>query len=243
MHSLNLFAAHAWASATSRFRSLASAWLAMAVLVFTTGQARAAGPVLSDANLFAALNLDYPGLEVVKANVAAGDLAAAKASLATYLQRRTNVAWWWDPHAVTTNVGYNQTSADQMVSGYVFYSGIGYTFPGGDIDWFYNVTKDPGNSYPDNNEWQWQLNRMGEWRNLGDTYWGTSNENYAVAWVRQLRNWLTSCPVPTTKQNVTPSAWRTIESGVRMGGNWHDAYHRFLHSPSFTDQDVCDYLK
>ncbi len=58
-----------------------------------------------------------------------------------------------------------------------------------------------------------------------------------------LRDWLTSCPAPTTEQNVAPSAWRTIESGIRMGGNWHNAYHRFLHSPSFTDQDVCDYLK
>ncbi len=164
MHSLNLFAAHA----------LASAWLAAAVLFFTAGPARAVGPVLSDANLFAALNLDYPGLAAVKANVNAGNLPAAKVSLAAYLRQRTNVTWWWNPHAVTTSVGYNQTSADQWVSGYVFYSGVGHTFPGGNIDWFYNVTKDPGNSYPDNNEWQWQLNRFGEWGNLGATYWGTS---------------------------------------------------------------------
>ncbi len=243
MHSLNLFAAHAWALASARFRSMGSAWLAVAALVLITVQSRAAGPVLSDANLFAALNLDYPGMEVVKTNVTAGNYAAAKASLATYLRSRTNVTWYWDPHTLTTNVGYNQTSADQYVGGYVFYSGVGHTFPGGNIDWFYNVTKDPGNSYPDNNEWQWQLNRFGEWGNLGATYWGTSNESYAVAWVGQLRDWLTSCPVPTTEQNVAPSAWRTIESGLRMGGNWHNAYHRFLHSPSFTDQDVCDYLK
>ena len=117
-----------------------------------------------------------------------------------------------------------------------------YIFTNADIDWFYNVTKDTNNVYDDNNEWQWQLNRMNFWPNLANAYWGLSNETYAIFWVRQFRDWITSCPVPSSQQNGSGSCWRTIEGGLRMS-SWPNSYHRFLLSPSFTDQDVVDYLK
>ncbi len=214
-----------------------------ALALALTLSAQAAGPLLSDSNLFAALDLTYPGLELVRTNVAQTNYTAAKANLAAYLRARTNVTWTFDPHAVTTNVSYSKSSADQTTNGYVNVVSIPYTFPGGDIDWFYNITKDTNYSYAPNNEWQWQLNRMSFWPNLGNTWWGTGNDAYAAAWVRQLRDWLGSCPAPASKQNGADSCWRTIECGIRMGGSWPDTYHRCLLSPSFTDVDVCDYLK
>ena len=209
-------------------------------LAFST---HASGPLLSDSNLFAALDLTYPGLELVRTNVAQTNYPAAKANLAAYLRARTNVTWTFDPHAVTTNVSYSKSSADQTTNGHVIVGSIPYTFPGGDIDWFYNITKDTNYSYASDNEWQWQLNRMQFWPNLGSTYWGAGNDAYTAAWVRQLRDWLGSCPVPSSQQNGAGSCWRTIECGIRMGGPWPDTYHRFLLSPSFTDPDVCDHLK
>ena len=43
--------------------------------------------------LFQLLDLDYPGLEKVKAAEKAGDRAAAKAALVDYYRQRTNVKW------------------------------------------------------------------------------------------------------------------------------------------------------
>lgn len=213
-------------------------WVATSCFIAIAAQA---GPTLSDSNLFAALDLNLPELAAVKASVSATNYPAAKTNLAIYLRGRTNVVWTFDPHFPSNTVSYSKASADQTTNANVTISGIPYTFAGADIDWFYNVTKDPTNSYADNNEWQWQLNRMNFWPNLGSTYWGTSNEDYAACWVRQFRDWNTSCPVPTTSQNVAGSCWRTIESGLRMGGNWPNTYFRFLLAPSFTDTDVCDY--
>jgi autotransporter-associated beta strand protein len=202
-----------------------------------------AGPVMTDSNLFAALNLNYPGLDLVRTNVAQTNYTAAKTNLATYLRARTNVTWFFDPHAITNAVPFSQSAADQTTNAYINSIGIGYTFTNGVINWYYNVTKDTNYPYADNNEWQWQINRMSFWPNLGSTWWGNGNDVYTKHWVNQLQSWLTACPVPASVQNGSGSCWRTIESGIRMNSNWPNTYHRFLLSPSFTDQDVCDYLK
>jgi hypothetical protein len=204
----------------------------------------ATGPLLSDTNLFAALNLDYPGLAQVKANVALGDYPGARTNLAAYLRGRTNVTWFFSPHAVTNAVSYNKSQSDAAATGTITQVGIPYTFPGGNIDWFFNVTTNPANGYAPNNEWLWQLNRMTWWPNFGQTYWGRSrDEYYAQAWVSQLRDWVAECPAQSSRQNVAGSTWRTIETGLRMSTYWPDTYHRFLESPSFTDDDVVLYLK
>lgn len=220
-------------------RAVALAW------VLAAGLARAAtGPLLSDTNLFAALNLDYPGLAQVKDAVAQSNYPAALISLADYLRGRTNVTWFFNPHAVTNAISYNKAQADAAVTGTVTVVSIPYTFPGGDIDWFFNVTTNPANGYAPNNEWQWQLNRMTWWPNLGQTYWGRSREEtYAQAWVSELRDWISDCPAQSSLKNVAGSTWRTIETGLRLSTYWPDSYHRFLESPSFTDADVTLYLK
>ena len=218
--------------------------MALVVLYAVCATHAATGPLLSDTNLFAALNLDYPGMAQVKANVAQSDYPAALTNLAVYLRGRTNVTWFFNPHAVTNAVSYNKTQADATATGTETSVSIPYTFPGGNIDWFFNVTTNPANGYALDNEWQWQLNRMMWWPNLGQTYWGRSrDETYAQAWVGQLRDWITDCPAQSSLKNVAGSTWRTIETGLRMSTYWPDTYHRFLESPSFTDADVTLYMK
>ena len=77
-------------------------------------------PTLSDTQLFSALNLDYPGLETVKALAQAGDFTAAKTALATYLRSRTNVNWYYDWHHPTTDVSYDQADRQHQHRGHVF---------------------------------------------------------------------------------------------------------------------------
>ena len=192
--------------------------------------------------LFQLLDLDYPGLEEVHAAVKKNDPESAKRLLADYLRNRTSVPWRFDPHHIDRDIRYSKEAADQTVSGKMRVISIWHTFPNGDVDWFYNPTIEK-DDLPVNNEWQWQLGRMGYWRTLGSAYWGTGDEIYARTFVKHLRSWVQQCPRPEDSGNYAGSPWRTIECGIRMGGSWPDAYHRFLHSPSFTDADILLYLK
>ena len=54
------------------------------------------GQVLTDAQFFNVLNLDYQGLEQVKANVRNNNLAKAKKEYVKYLKNRTEPRWYVD---------------------------------------------------------------------------------------------------------------------------------------------------
>ncbi len=190
-------------------------------------------PTLSDTQLFSALNLDYPGLESVKSLFTAGNIPAAKSALATYLRNRTNVNWTFDWRNPTTNISFDQATADTQIAG--TFSLLGYTqsFPNGDVDWLYSPALTA--------QWVSLMNRMNFWPNFGTTYWGTGNESYTIAWARQLRSWITQCPAPATSQGIlTP--WATIQAAERMR-TWPDTFLRFIRSPSLTDENVVLYLK
>ncbi len=191
-------------------------------------------PTLSDSQLFSALNLNYPGLEAVKSLAQAGDYTAAKTALAGYLRTRTNVNWYFDWRHPTSAVSYNKASADNTVAGIFSFGGYNYTFPGGAIDWMYtpNATS----------QWTSLMNRMNFWTDVGATYWGTGDEAYAQAWVRQFRSWVTQCPLPAGAQSIL-APWATIQAAERMAHTWPDAFFRCVLSPSVTDDDLVIFFK
>jgi len=93
-----------------------------------------------------------------------------------------------------------------------------------------------------NDEWQWQLNRMSFWSDLATAYRATGDERYANAFVQELRTWIEQCPVPARTENVSGSAWRTIEAGIRPGGAWMDAFYAFRNSPAMGDDDLLAFV-
>ncbi len=198
---------------------------------------------VSDTELFASLDYSLPALAPVKKAVDAGNIPGAKKALADYLRARTSVPWNVSPKvADRSTIRWDKNKAEDAVNAKVQVVTIWHTFPEGNVDWFYSATG--GNTgLPANNEWQWQLNRMAWWGDLGYAYQATGDERYAKAWVSQLKDWSTDCAPPATAKNTVNSAWRTIECGIRMGGVWPASYQRFLLSPSFTDDDVATYLK
>ena len=56
------------------------------------------GQVLTDAQFFNVLNLDYPGVEKVKSCVSRKDYAAAKKAFVSHLKTRTSPKWYIDWH-------------------------------------------------------------------------------------------------------------------------------------------------
>ena len=201
-----------------------------------------AGPVTSDGELLRAINLDFPGLSAVQNSAKTGDTTGALKAFCSYLRSRTSVQWSFDPHKINRNTPYNKALADTTVKGFVTVVGSGYQFPNGVINWFFNAT-DASSQLVDDNEWQWQLNRMSFWLELGKAYWATGDEKYAQAFVSQLRSWSSQCNKPSTISNGQNSAWRTIECGIRLLYNWPNTMLRMIHSPSFTDGDLIRYLK
>ncbi|MCE0499197.1 MAG: heparinase II/III family protein [Methylacidiphilales bacterium] len=193
--------------------------------------------------LFDALDLSGDALQPVRDAVAKGDYAAAEHALAQYYRNRTSVPWTFDPRHPQRDVAFKDPIAEDAVNGKVVGGlvPLPHTFPGNKIDWLYNETLvAPG--APHNFEWQWQLCRMDFWNHLGAAYRATGDEKYARAWVQQFRSFVAQNPVPDHVENSAPSAWRTIECGIRMSGSWPNAFYSFLLSPEFTDEDLALYL-
>lgn len=186
--------------------------------------------------------LDLDGVVKVKVALEKKDQEGAVRAWASYLRHRTHAPWGDGLRVPKLEVAHIVERADRIVMGEVEQQAIDHTFEGGDIDWFYNPTQ-VRDDLAVNNEWQWQLNRMGFWEVLGSAYLATGDEVYAETWVKHLRGWAAQCPRPEDHGNYAHSCWRTIESGIRMAGSWPKAFCCFLQSTSFTDEDVVLYVK
>ena len=187
--------------------------------------------------------LDLDRVPEVKRALDGGDDGAAVRAWAKHLRERAHAPWV--KHLRLPELGEVEGIAergDKVVRGEIEQQAIDYVFEHGDIDWFYNPTR-VRDDLAVNNEWQWQLNRMGFWVTLGEAYVATGDEVYAQTWVKHLRSWAEQCPRPDDSGNYAESSWRTIESGIRMAGSWPRAFQYFLQSPSFTDEDVVLYVQ
>jgi hypothetical protein len=107
-----------------------------------------------------------------------------------------------------------------------------------EVDWFANPTF---NQYK---EWTWQLSRHPDWAILGQRYHETGDERYAEGFVKLFLSWVQQTAVePLDAPSNATKAWRTIETGIRMGGPWQWALHYFYNSPHFTDEVLATWYK
>ena len=195
------------------------------------------GTRLTDAQLFDAFDLTHQGLEKVKSSVESGDLSAARRELAYYLRGRKGKFWRFDPHKPDRNIPYNKQTVEDIVKGTGYYRAFSYRLPNGEIDW----SKHEQWTTPRSRAF---VPRMYWWTELGKAYWATGDERYAKAWVEQLRSWIRQYPAPVDPKNhFVNFYWTTLVTGIRLRSSWTDPYNYFLHSPSFTDDDIILYLK
>jgi len=204
----------------------------------------AAATAQRETEVLNALDLSRPELSAVAAAWKKKDLDGAVKALAAYLRARDTVHWGTAPSGrAGVSMQHLKTIADDALVGKLQggQTPYFYTFANADIDWHYNATFHmPG--VPPDNEWQWQLNRMGVWGALGSVYQATHEESYAKAFDREMLSWVAQCPVPDHAANEPGSAWRTIEAGIRMGGSWPQAFFAFRRSPSVSDSDLVVFL-
>lgn len=134
--------------------------------------------------VFSLLNLDYPGLEKVKALHQEGKNEDAAKALLDYYRARTNVKTP-DINLKKITIGKEEQKWADDALQHTFFVHKGYQPSynyGEDINWQYWPVKD--------NELRWQLHRHKWFTPMGKAYRVSGDEKYAKEWAHQYIDWI-----------------------------------------------------
>ena len=217
----------------------------------TTRAEPVVGQLMTDAELFANLNLDLPALADVRRAVSAGDLVAAKKALAANFRSRKSPVWtvdWRQPEFLTSKRKLNADPRVEKVMQHKFdfTKGpklVGTLDFGPKIDWTANPTEGEAKTHL----WNESLNRHFHFRLLADSYWRTGQEKYAKEIADEIMDWIASNPpVQGVNGNGMKNgceAWQTLTTSIRLHDVWPNAIYRCLNSQAFTDEVICAIYK
>ncbi|MCI9845986.1 heparin-sulfate lyase HepC [Flavobacterium pectinovorum] len=188
---------------------------------------------------FAAINLDYPGLEKVNKLYSEAKYNEAARELLNYYRNRKSIKHPDFNSGDETrfrgkDIGKaNQEKADNALE-HKFKPQKGYGFfdYGKDINWEYWPVKD--------NEVRWQLHRLTWWLPMGMAYRSSADEKYAKEWVFQFRDWEKKNYLGKSPESDN-SAWRPLEASERLQ-MLPGTFNLFLVSPNFTPAFLMEFL-
>ena len=182
-------------------------------------------PPLTDRELFQKINLDYPGLEKVSESFQKMDIPAAKHQLADYYRNRSGKHFWFEAQQPGKGDDDWQKLVDSTRTLVEKTDGYGVQlWENGIFDW--------NKANLRNKE------RMYFFGSIGKAYAASGNERIAKAWADIMRSFVCVCP-----RSEGGSMWASMHVGIRMRSGWPEAFHCFIKSPSFTDEDVILFLK
>jgi len=201
--------------------------------------------------VFGLINLDYPGLETVKALHAEGKDAEAAEALLTYYKNRKGIRTPEIKDVKKVKINKEQQKwADEALQ-HTFFSHKGYqpSFNyGEDIDWRYWPVKD--------NELRWQLHRHKWFAPMGRAYRVSGDEKYAIEWTKQYIDWIRKNPyvkISKAEYEITDDsqlkadaenaryAWRPLEVSHRLQDQ-PVQFQLFIDSPAFTAEFLTEFL-
>jgi hypothetical protein len=207
----------------------------------------AQGPVATDEQALAELNLDAPGMQKVKAAAQGSDMTAIQAAYLDYRRTACPAKWKVMPSdEPATATEQTDVPGDEICAHYIRKFQYDFPFPGADMgkdfNWTYNPLPKTDPAYTV--EWtDCAISRTGFWEKLGEAYWKTHNEKYAIEWVAQLEDFVAKNPLNHDAVNGAPSMWRTLDAAGRVGGSWPNTYYHMLNSPSFDAKAQWIYLR
>jgi hypothetical protein len=195
--------------------------------------------------LISSLNLDYPGMDKVKAAAQRGDLAGVEAAYLDFRRTRSTAKFTVMPSDRPANaVESSDPAGDSVVRHQIKTAERASSLPpvdmGRDFDWTYNPVPKSDPTHSD--EWTYAVDRMPFWKTLADAYWKTQNEQYAQEWVRQLNSFIVKNPRDMDGRNGQPQIWRPLDAAIRVSDSWPYTYYHMVDSPSFTPQAEWAYL-
>lgn len=203
-----------------------------------------------DTDVFTLLNLDYPGLEKVKAHYEAEEYAHAAYYLLEYYRSRTDV-YNSNPDLVNPTLTESEKRiADQALEHryYVKYGGVESTDEttgvetywcfadaDGNIDWAFLPE---GVDY--NSEFSYQKNRHQWMLPQAKAYRATGNEEYLKNWIAAYWSWLAKYPCPEGK--TSKMEWTGLQLSNRISVQT-DILWYYIHSENFTPALLTQFLK
>lgn len=158
---------------------------------------------------------------------ASGDPGGAIGHLAGYYRGRPDNT----VSTLSAKGDFDARVADNASLGIMREVNIDWHFPDGKVDFLFDPTGLVGVV---NHEWLWQLNRHRYWIEMARAYTASADLKYARAFRDQMLTWVASTE-PPEKHNAPGSAWRTIESGIRLLGSWQVAFDGFRKAPVIED--------
>jgi len=180
---------------------------------------------MTDEEFFQKINFDYSGLENVKMAVSDEDFPAARRELAAYYRDRTGKHFRFGPLKPGEGPGDKQALAKAMRP-------------------LIERTGEYEESLWKDDVFDWNASkvrhkeRMYFFGSIGAAYAVTGDENIAEAWVNLMRSFAQACP-----KSEGGGMWASMHVGIRMRSGWPEAFHSFILSPSFTDDDMILFLK
>ena len=178
-------------------------------------------------NMLNQFNLEYPGLEKVKAARQNGTLELACTELLTYYKKGNTATFLRKTQPgqslkteATADTTLNNVFIVQNVRGEVKFGDDGHR------DWYY---KGPNND----REWAWLSNRHSQLLQVFNVYFETGNPKYAVYIDEFLRDFIIkSMPYPAEKSSE--SIWRGLEVAARAKV-WSQVFYGMLNSEFIND--------
>lgn len=205
--------------------------LTTTVIVLTAGIAGAEVPMpqhpMTDAELFAALDLDRDGLTPVREAVEAGDPEQARHALAQYYRTRSPEGIWrFGPGSPPESISKPSQMRDWGRKLIARESFEGEWLEDGSLDWWAdpNATNKP---------------RMYFWSSMAMAWYALGEpEEMVRLWADLLRSWVAQAPIDSGHDY-----WNGMVAGIRMRGGWPDAFQAFIGSEVLSDDDVTLFLK
>ena len=228
------------------FCELVASLLLAVVSVSTTQSAKplTAGPLTTDEQAIAALDVDAKGLEKTKAALQSHDIDAAKQAYLEYRRTACPVRFTIAPQDKPKVAVESFDAVGNEIGHHFIRNSYGFNPLSGDMgepfDWKANPV--PRSSPDFTFEWTYCIiSRTGFWKDLANAYWKTLDEKYARTWAEQFLDFVAKNPASDNPS--AGSMWRTLDSSERMYDSWPYCYAHFLNSPAFTPQVQWMYLR
>lgn len=186
-------------------------------------------------DIFKTIDLDYPGLQEVKAALETNERQKAEELLFNYFMNRNNVGFYMEDYMEDVANYCKENFPSEVeniirVAEEVKQQTFLFRFK-----WDMERTNKPVTFHRrivwdkapfDDEEWVFMLNRHRYWIALGQAYAITGDEACARTFFNQLEDWIDNNP---RREEACKTTWRTIEAGIRCE-NWLKAFMYFRKS-------------